>query len=175
MLRQITVAGFATCLLCGLGCDRRSNVEQETRELREAQNQSPEVTKQIQTDLDKAKAEVVRLEKKLALARQGITDDVIRERQDVERALQEQERRVQGQVNEAKREAERNNRDIANATQPLEQTRPPAAVTAEVQSRSSVQPSPPATVGTVERQEVIPVRGRETAHTATDAGAPAQP
>jgi predicted RNase H-like nuclease (RuvC/YqgF family) len=175
MLRQITITTFAAFLTCAPGCNRHRDVEQETRELKEAQNQSPEVMKQLQADLDHAKAEVVRLEKKLALARQGITDDVLRERQDVERALHEQERRVQGQVNEAKREAERNERDIANATQPLEQTRPPAGVTAEVQSRSTVQQSPPAAAGTVERQEVIPVRGREEPAPAADAGAPAHP
>jgi hypothetical protein len=170
MLRQLTMASFAAGLLCAFGCDRGTNVEQETRELREAQNQSPEVMKQLQADLDHAKAEVIRLEKKLALARQGITDDVLEEREDVEHALREQGRKVQGEVNEAKREAELNNRDVANATERLRQTQPPARVEAQVRSSSNVDPSPPPQVGTLERQEVIAVRGSEA--TATDAGAP---
>jgi len=136
--------------------------------LREAQSRSPEVAKNLEADVAKAKAEVVRLEEKLALARQGITDDVLKERKDLQQSLHNQERHVQTEVSEAKREAEQHNEDTRKATEALQGTEP-ARVQAQVRTETQVTPAPATPVQTTEREEIIRVRGQD--NTTTDAGA----
>jgi hypothetical protein len=165
----------AISLLLAAACNRgRSDVQQQTQELREAQNNSPKVAKDLEADLEKAKAEVVRVEKKLALARQGITDDVIAERKDLEQSLRAQGQKVQGEIDEAKHLSEANQQDTAKATQQLQETQMPARVEAEVQSQSNVVPST-TRVETTQRQELIPVSGRDTRTVTVDGGATAAP
>jgi LAS superfamily LD-carboxypeptidase LdcB len=173
MFNFCKAGAVATCLLLAAACKTEgSDVQQQTRELREAQNNSPKVAKDLEADLEKAKAEVVLLEKKLALARQGITDDVIAERKDLEQSLRAQDQKVRSEIDKAKRASEANSQDTAKAAQQLEQTKMPARVEAEVQSRSNVVPSA-TKVETTERQELIPVTGRDTRTVNVDAGASA--
>jgi hypothetical protein len=172
MYRDLNKRAIGMVLVLGLACQGRSTteVEQEAKDLREAQSRSPEVAKSLETDLAQAKAEVARLEQKLALARQGITDDVMNERKELEQSLQQQERRVQNEINEAKREAQQHNQDTQKATQALEGSKPPARVEAEVTTQTRVTPAPPTAAPVeTERQELIRVRGRTT--TTGDAGA----
>src|SRR5690606_13388779 len=111
MIRYIAVGSIA-CLAFALGCDQqRSEVEQQTQSLKEAQGNVAEVTKKLEGELQQAKDKVVQLEQKLALARQGITDEVLEERKDLEQALKEQKQRVQTEVNEAKQAAEKSNKE----------------------------------------------------------------
>ena len=72
--------GFVATCIAALACDRPREVQQEAQELREAQSNVGNVTAELQADLDKAKAEVARLEEKLTMARQGMTDEVLSER-----------------------------------------------------------------------------------------------
>ena len=61
--------------------------------------------KPLEKQLDQAKAEVVNLEQKLALAKHGVTDEVIEERKDLQQALQKQGKHVREELSEAQREA----------------------------------------------------------------------
>jgi len=170
MYRDLKQAAIWTALALGLACQDRgkSDVEEQAKELRAAQSHSPEVAKDIEGQLAKAKAEVVRLEQKLALARQGVTDDVLKERKDLQQALQNQEHRVQGEINEAKREAAQHNEDATKAAQALRDTQP-AQVQAKVNTETQVTPAPAAPPRTTEHDEVIRVRGQDS--TTADAGA----
>jgi hypothetical protein len=173
MYRDLKQAAICAALALGLACQGqgKSDVQQQAKDLREAQSRSPEVAKELEGQLAKAKAEVVRLEQKLALARQGVTDDVLEARKDLQQSLQEQERRVQGDIEQAKREAAQHNEDTSKAAQALQQTQPPQ-VQAKVNTETEVTPAPVAPPATAEREEVIRVRGRES--TTPDAGADGQ-
>lgn len=166
MNRDVKFGAILTVFSVALACNRDHTTEVETqaRDLREAQNRSPQVVKELETDLAKAKEEVVRLEQKLVLARQGITDEVVAERKELEESLKDQERRVQTEISEAKREAEQHNVDTVKAQQALQETNPPE-VAAEVNTETHVKPSATPPAQTTERQELIPVRGRETTTT----------
>lgn len=154
-------AGVALALACNSGA---TEVQQETQDLREAQTHVPKVTKELEADLEKAKAEVVRLEQKLALARQGVTDEVLAERKELQDSIQAQERKVQSEIDEARKQAAVHSQDTAKAAQQLEQTTPPARVEAEVQTTTTVVPSTTVTE-TTQREERIPVAGREVIDT----------
>jgi chromosome segregation ATPase len=160
---------FATACAAALSCDRNSDVQEETRDLREAQSNVAREVTQIERDLGNAKAEVVRLEEKLALARQGITDDVLEERKELEQSLKSEQREVQGEINEARREAQALDQHVEQAARELERTQPPAHVESRVMTETEVTERPRTQVSTVERSEVIPVRGTTT--TTVDAGA----
>jgi hypothetical protein len=148
-------------LLLGLAaaCEQGSRVESETRELTEAQNNSGNVAKDLEAQLQTAKANVIELEKKLAMAREGVTDEVIQKRADLEDALKEQQQQVQQEVNEAKREAQTLNKDTDRAMQQLRQTQPPARVEAQVRTETQVVPGAQQQQETPGRTELIPVRG----------------
>lgn len=170
MYYDLKQAAICTALALALACQDRgkSDVEEEAKDLRAAQSHSPEVAKDLEGQLAKAKAEVVRLEQKLALARQGVTDDVLKERKDLQQSLQQQQRRVQEDINQAKREAAQHNEDMTKAAQALQETQP-AQVQAKVNTETHVTPAPAAPATTTEREEVIRVRGQDS--TRVDAGA----
>jgi chromosome segregation ATPase len=167
--------GFVATCIAALACDQQREVQQEAQELREAQNRVGNVTAELQADLDRAKAEVVRLEEKLAMARQGITDEVLSERKELQESLKEQEREVTGEVQEAKREAQKHNEDSAQAARELEKTAPPAKVEAKVSTETQVVERTRTPVQTTERQELIPVRGTSAADAGTNAERTNQP
>jgi TolA-binding protein len=175
MYRDLKQAAILTAVALGLACQSggKSDVAQQEKELREAQSHSPQVVKDLEGQLTKAKAEVAQLEQKLALARQGVTDDVLKERKDLQQSLQNQERRVQGDINQAQREAAQHNQDSAKAAQALQETQPPQ-VQAKVNTETRVTPAPAAPPPTNEREEVIRVRGQDTT-AAGDAGAEPTP
>lgn len=166
-MERYQAIGFVAACIGALACDQQREVQQEAQDLREAQGQVGNVTAELQEDLEKAKAEVVRLEEKLALARQGVTDEVLSERRELEKSLKEQEREVEGEIQEAKREAQKHNQDSVQAARELEKTAPPARVEAKVSTETQVVERQRTPVQTTERQELIPVKGTSTA----DAGA----
>jgi hypothetical protein len=150
MIRHWGLACLSVSLGLALGCERGSNVEAETRDLAEAQKNTGNVAKDIEVQLEQAKAEVVELERKLALARDGITDEVLEERRELQNALDSQRRELQEDISEAQREAQALNKDADRAIQQLQQTPPPAPV----DNTTGVAPG-----SQVESDEVMPVRG----------------
>ena len=167
-MERYRAIGFVATCIAALACDQQREVQQEAQDLREAKNRVGNVTAELQADLDEAKAEVVRLEEKLAMARQGVTDEVLSERKELEESLKEQEREVKGEVQQAQREARLHNEDTAQAARQLEKTAPPARVEAKVSTETQVverQRTPQ--VQTTERQELIPVRGTSVADAGT--------
>src|SRR5690606_6154707 len=106
----------------------------------EAQKKAPEVTRDLEQQLTEAKKEVVRLEKKLALARQGITDEVIAERQELGEALAARGESVREDIGQTREQATEYNEAARRARQALEQTQP-GQVEAEVKSGAEVTPS----------------------------------
>ncbi len=130
-----------TALAAGLalfGCE--NNVQEAVEDLKEARRESPEVANDLQRQLDEAKAEVARLEEKLALAQRGVTDDVRAERQELKGALKEEEQEVREEVKEAQRAARNLNQNTQQAEQLLERTQPPESVRTEVNTRTEVVP-----------------------------------
>jgi hypothetical protein len=167
----------AACLAFALACNTQREVERETQNLREAEANTGNVTKQLEAELAEAKGEVARLENKVTLARRGITDEVLSARKGLEQSLSEQQKRVEGEVKEAQSQAQQHNQDTQKAEQELERTQPPARVESEVVTQTEVTPQT-RQVETVERQEVIPVKGgpeRRTVTTTADAGSQVAP
>jgi hypothetical protein len=171
MDRYRAIGFVATCIVA-LACDQQREVQQEAQDLREAKSKVGNVTAELQADLDKAKAEVVRLEEKLAMARQGVTDEVLSERKELQESLKEQEQKVKGDVQEAKREAQQHNQDTEQAARELEKTAPPARVEAKVSTETQVVERQRTPVQTTERQELIPVRGTSAADAGTNSQQP---
>lgn len=170
MYRYQAMGSVALCI-AALACDRRTEVQQDSEDLNEAKRDVARVTQQLENELAEAKAEVARLEEKLVMARQGVTDEVLEERKELQESLQEQQRRVQGEINEAKREAQTLNRDTDVAAEQLEGTRVPERVETKVTTETEVVEGQPARVQQVERGEYIPVKGVSAA----DAGANVAP
>lgn len=159
MIRHSALACLVASLGLSLACERGSHVEAETRDLAEAQNNTGNVAKDLEAQLQKAKADVIELEKKLALAREGVTDEVLQERSELQGALESQRREVQEEVNEARREAQVLNKDMDKAMQQLKQTQPPAQVDARLNTETSVVRGTQQAVESPPRNELVPVRG----------------
>lgn len=158
MIRHWGLACLSVSLGLAVACEQGSNVEAETRDLAEAQKNTGNVAKDLEGQLQKAKAEVVELEKKLALAREGITDDVLEERKELQNALDSQRRELQEDISQAQREAQALNKDADRAIQQLQQTQPPAHVDAQLKTETDVVPGSQ-TVESTTKDEVVPVRG----------------
>lgn len=159
MIRQLGFACLATSLGLSLACNSGSNIESQTRDLAEAQNNTGNVAKDLEARLQEAKAEVIELEKKLALAREGITDDVLKERTELQGALDSQRKEVQEEVNEARREAQILNKETDRATQQLKQTQPSVQVDTKLKTETDVVRGTEQQVEAPARNELIPVRG----------------
>lgn len=170
MIRYLKFTCLAASLGLGLGCERGSSIESETRDLAEAQNNTANVAKDLEARLQEAKAEVVELEKKLALAREGVTDDVMKERSELESALQNQREQVQREVSEARREAQVLNKDQDRAMQQLQQTQPPAQVDTRLKTETDVVHGANRQSEAPTREEIVPVRGGPEEQPAEGAG-----
>jgi len=147
--------GVATaCIMLAFACDEQTEVQRQTHELEEAQKSVAKVTEQLATDLDKAKGDVARLEQKLAMARQGLTDVVFENQRELHDALKAQEHKVETELKEATHEAEVHSRDTEVALRTLGQTAGGNAM-------------PP-------REELVPVHGGpEPGYAGADAGSEA--
>jgi TolA-binding protein len=172
MERWTRIGALTACVALAFGCNEQTEVQQQTRDLQEAQKNVPKVTQELQGQLERAKAEVTRLEQKLALARQGLTDDVLENQKELQAALRAQERKVEGELGAAKREAQIHARDTEAALKTLSQ--PPAP------SQSAAPNAPPAApaANAAPGEEIVPVKGSDTESSTTpDPGAvtPAAP
>lgn len=162
MTRHTTwILGFTAFVTFALlGCERRDELKSEMKDLQEAQHNAPEKAQQLQKDLDSAKAQVANLEQKLALAKQGVTDDVVREREDLKRAVKDDEKHVDQQVREAQGAANTHNTDVQKAEKALEQTQPAGRVETQVKTETQVVPNEKRTEVVHERQTVPVERTR---------------
>jgi transcription elongation GreA/GreB family factor len=145
---------LAAGLLLG-GCDRAAQVDNESKDLQQAQQEAPRVANDLQKDLDSAKAEVVRLEQKVAMAKEGVTDDVLKERDELKEALKKEDQHVRQEVNEAQGAARELNADSERAKQQLQQTQP-QHVEARVKTETQVVPST-STVQVTKEQVQVPI------------------
>jgi hypothetical protein len=158
MYRSIWISAAAGVLSASftLACDRDREVREESQDLTEARKNTGVVANELEQELREAKAEVVRLEKQLAMAREGVTEEVLTERRELQSALEEQGQNVEKEIEEAKREAQQHNQEAEQARQQLEQTQVPS-VEAEVQTQTQVvkKRTP---VGATQEQETIEVQ-----------------
>jgi hypothetical protein len=169
---QSTALGLCSvCIALVTACDHDTEVQRQTRELERAQKEVPEVTAQLEKDLARARGDVVSLEAKLALAQQGLTEDVIENQRELEQALKDQQQQVRSELGEAQREAEIHDRDTAAALKQLQQTGTVAAAPAPVEPAPAPAPgvppaAPSANTDPVHPDEVVRVHGEDA-----DAGA----
>jgi hypothetical protein len=142
MNRKYRCSGALLAVGLGLlGCEHDSRVEHEIDDLKKAQQDSPKVAKELEEELAEAKAEVVRLEEKLALARQGVTTDVLEERKELKDALNSQTRDVKEEINEAQRAANEHNVESQVAQEQLKRAQPTEHVKAQVHTETQVTPA----------------------------------
>ena len=137
--KQLWTSGLLAAALV-VGCDK-SDVNKEVDQLKQAQQESPKVADELQKDLDNKKAEVVQLQEKVALAKQGVTDDVIKEKNDVKEAMKNEEQQVREKIAEAQGAAKAHNDQGENAARQLEQTENAQQVKAQVKTETTVVPS----------------------------------
>lgn len=130
---------IATLLL--LGCNRGQDVNKEVEDLKRAQAESPKVASDLQRELDQKKAEVVKLEEKVALAKQGVTDDVEKEKNDLQHAMKREEEQVREKVQEAQGAAREQTSQSEAAARQLEQTEHAKRVRAEVKTETHEVPA----------------------------------
>jgi TolA-binding protein len=159
MNRWIRMSAVTACVASALACDEQTEVQRQTRDLEQAQKNVAQVTEQLESQLAEAKADVVRLEQKVALARQGLTDDVLENQKELQAALKAQESKVETELGEAKREAQIHNRDSEAALKQLGQSAP-----ASRDVPPPVSPAQPAEPGAAPddgpgRNEFVPVKG----------------
>jgi len=167
--------GRAYLLLAGLavfGCeqDKRSEVGREVEDLRRAEQESPRVVQDLERRLAEAKNEVARVEQKLVLARQGITDDVMKERDELKQALNEQDKHVSREIREAQGAARNYNAESERARQELERTIPAEQVKTQVKTETQVVPGK-TEVETQKEQVQIPVVKERVTERERSAGA----
>lgn len=142
MKRLLCISSTALAAsLTMFGCDRESSVQSELEDLKEAQQESPEVAEELRQQLKEAKSEVVRLEEKLALAKQGVTDEVMEEREEVKEALKSGEQDVHEELKEARGAAAEHNAATDRAIEHLEKTQPEQRVEAQVNTETTAVPT----------------------------------
>ncbi len=167
-------------LVVGLGaagCERtgESEVSEEVKDLKEAQQESPAEAQNLRKQLEEKKSEVVKLEEKLALAEQGVTDRVVEERKDLEQAVRRQEQNVQQEVKEAQGAARVHNTDSERARRELEATQSPTRVEAQVNTERKVVPNDTTVEVQKQRQEIPIDTSRTVERQATTTEQPAAP
>jgi chromosome segregation ATPase len=135
----IACIGFIALALAG--CDRKDDVREQVKDVQQAQQKAPEKAQELQQDLEQAKARVAQLEQKLTMAKQGVTDDVIREREELKHAVKDDEKRVTNEVREAQSAAQMHNADVQKAQKQLDQTQPAQQVDTQVKTETRVVPN----------------------------------
>lgn len=171
----LLIAGLATA-----GCDRKSEVNEEVNDLKQAQQESPEVAQELRQELEERKAEVAKLQEKLTLAERGVTDRVVEERNELKEAVKRQEQNVNREVKEAQGAAQGLNTDAERARRELEATKGPGRVEAQVNTEQTVTPTEN-TVEVQKQQQNVPIETTKTVErrmeqgTKPAEGAPAAP
>jgi len=142
--------------LAGCQAARESEVRREMEDLQEAKQKAPEVANNLQKQVEQAKAKVVRLEEELAMARQGITKDVIEERKELKNALSRQGKQVNEEVQQAEQASRTYSQEAQQAGQRLQETQQQNKVEAEVRTETRVVPAEQQPEVTTQR-ETIPI------------------
>ena len=151
--KHLWMSGLLAAALA-VGCDKTGDVNKEVDELKQAQNESPKVAGDLQQQLDDKKAEVAQLQEKVALAKQGVTDDVVKEKEDVKEAMKKEEQEVREKVQEAQGAAKAHNDQGENAARQLQETENAQRVKAEVKTETTVVPSETKTEVRTEQHQV---------------------
>ncbi len=161
MKRQMNGIRAALSALCLLAACDRNDVAEEVEDLQEARAAAPEEASAIEAELKEAKQRVVMLEKKLALARQGVTDEVVEERAELAAELEEQEAEVSAEVAEAADMAAEHNKEADMAQRALSKGKRVTNVDAKVTTTTNVKSEK---MGVKQRtvDAVIPVEKTET-------------
>jgi TolA-binding protein len=156
MTRWAHMGVLSACFALAIGCEQRTEVQRQTRELEEAQKNVARQTEELESQLETARSDVARLEQKVALARQGLTDDVLENQRELTEALKAQEQNVQKEVGQAKREVEIHTRDSEAALKQLGQT---AAPVAEAPPPVELAAPVPVPLENPEPSDLVPVKG----------------
>ena len=122
------------CGALGLGCDDRESVQEAMGELQSARQNTGNVAGELRSDLKQAKQHVAVIEKKLALAERGITDEVLEQRRELVEALKRDGEDVSGEIAEVRGSAREHNELLDESRKLLQQTQPPGSVEARGQS-----------------------------------------
>jgi len=166
MERWARIGTLTACVALAFGCDGQTEVQRQTRDLQEAQKNVAKVTQKLEGQLEQAKADVARLEQKVALARQGLTDDVLENQKELQAALQEQEHRVENELGQAKREAQIHSRDTEAALRQIGQTTAPVSDPAPappgVTTPLDTTAAPATAPSDAPREDLVPVKGADT-------------
>jgi hypothetical protein len=158
MARWVQMSAVMASIAWMAACEQQTEVQRQTRDLQEAQKDVGKVTQQLESDLAKSREDVARLEQKLAMARQGLTDDVLENQKELQEALQAQEHNVQTEIGQAQRESEIHRRDTEAALKTLEES-------AAAPEQLNAAPPAPAPAESVDREQVVPVKGGPDAPT----------
>src|SRR5689334_13634193 len=158
MSRWILMSALTACVAGAAACDAESEVQRQTRELQAAQKDVGKETKRLEEELGRAQADVARLDQKLSLARQGLTDAVLENQKQLEEALKAQDEKVRDELNHAQREAQNHTRQTEAALKQLGQTPPVTSA------------APPPTRDELRREELLAVRGGPELGEGPDAG-----
>lgn len=142
----------AALLVCG--CNQKNEVQKEIQDLKSAEQNSPQEAAELEKQLQQAKGEVVNLEEKLALAKQGVTDDVLKEREDLKKALSEKGQEVKEEINEAQGKAQALNNDTERAQAELQRVQTAQRVQTNLKTETRVVPSEQATQVETQAQQV---------------------
>jgi chromosome segregation ATPase len=151
--KHLWTSGLLVAALA-VGCDKGSDVNKEVEDLKQAQQESPKVAGDLQRELDDKKAEVAQLQEKVALAKQGVTDDVVKEKNDVKEAMKNEAQEVREEIAEAQGAAKAHTDQSENAARQLEQTENAQRVKAQVKTETTVVPSETKTEVRTEQHQV---------------------
>jgi hypothetical protein len=156
MIKHLWLSCLTVLAVGGVACNPGSDVNREAQDLKEAEQESPQVAQELRNELEKSKAQVAKLEEKLALAEQGVTDRVLEERKDLKEAVKAEEQEVNTEVKEAQGAAQRLNQDSERARTQLERTQNAQRVQAEVTTQRKAVPAG-SEVEVVKEQKQVPV------------------
>jgi chromosome segregation ATPase len=161
MWNQAKLTGVAlTAALALAGCDRKDGVEHEIQDLKQAEQNTPKQAQELQQELDKAKGEVVQLEEKLALAKQGVTDEVVKERDELQRAVKDENTHVRNEIAQAQNQA--NELNAATQKAQAELQRVPTAERAQTQLKTETKVIPSERqVGVETQQQQVPINQQQ--------------
>jgi len=153
------------------GCERanESEVRREMADLQEAKQRAPEVAKDLQQQLEQAKGKVVRLEEELAMAKQGVTREVVKEREELKQALNKQGKQVNEEIQEAEQASRAHTQDAEQASKRLQETQAQNQVKAEVRTETTVVPNAQQPEVTTQRDTTQIERARVIDQKATSA------
>lgn len=141
MLNKQRCGGLLLAAGLGLmGCDKSNDVKEEIQELEQAQQQAPQEAQELQQELEQKKQEIANLEEKLALAKQGVTDEVREEKKDVKEAMKEQAEDVRDEIQEAQGLAQEHRAESEQAAQKLQEVEGAQRVKAHVKTETNVVP-----------------------------------